>query len=128
MKQNPQACACKSYFCHFCFLFLRYSITDAGCTLAEKLETVTGDSLSPVSTDTAATFVTDAIKSSSHASIYLTSDQNFHSLSTVDVSRNSKRCIDLKEEVSDLYDNSASSYGRFTSIAERKEEELKPAR
>ncbi|KAL9953048.1 hypothetical protein ACROYT_G040399 [Oculina patagonica] len=106
----------------------RYSITDAGCTLAEKLETVTGDSLSPVLTGSAATFVTDSIKSSSHASIDLTSDHNFDSLSTVDVSRNSKLCVDLKEKVSDLHDNSASSHGRFTSIAERKEEERKPAR
>lgn len=108
--------------------FFRYSITDAGCTLAEKLETVTGDSLSPVSKGGAATFVTDSIKSSSHASIDLTSDHNIDSLSTVDVSRNSKLCVDLKEKVSDLYEISSNGYGRYTSITERKEEELKPAR
>ena len=105
--------------------FFRYSITDKGCALAEKLETVTGDSSSPVSTGSATTFVTDSIKSTSHASIDLTSDRN--SLSTADVSRRSKLCIDFKEKVSDLDYNSNSNEG-FTRITERKEEELKPAR
>ncbi|KAJ7360131.1 Crossover junction endonuclease mus81 [Desmophyllum pertusum] len=68
----------------------RYSITDAGCTLAEKLETVTGDSLSPVSTSTTTPFAIDSVKSSSHASIDLTYDSKLSISTKDDVSRSSK--------------------------------------
>ena len=103
------------FFCAVC----RYSITDEGRKLAEKLETVTGDSLSSVSIDATAPFTSDSVKSPSHASIDLTSDKNLDSnyLSAADVSRNFKPCI---EKVS-------SSHDRFTKITER-DEEFKPAR
>ncbi|XP_020631792.1 crossover junction endonuclease MUS81-like isoform X2 [Orbicella faveolata] len=97
----------------------RYSITDEGRKLAEKLETVTGDSLSPGSTGTAAPIPSGSVKSPSHASIDLTSDRNLDSnyLSAADVSRDFKPCF---EKVS-------SSHDRFTRITER-EKECKPAR
>lgn len=103
----------------FLFAVCRYSITDEGRKLAEKLETVTGDSLSPGSTGTAASIPSGSVKSPSHASIDLTSDRNLDSnyLSAADVSRDFKRCI---EKVS-------SNHDKFTRITER-EEEFKPAR
>ena len=104
-----------SYF----FAFCRYSITDEGRKLAEKLETVTADSLSPVSTSSAAPFIADSVKSPSYASIDLTSDGNLDNnhLSAAEVSRDFKP---LEEKVS-------SSHDRFTRVTER-EEEFKPAR
>jgi len=109
----------------FLFAVCRYSITDEGRKLAEKLETVTGDSLSPGSTGTAAPIPSGSVKSPSHASIDLTSDRNLDSnyhnwtdkLSAADVSRDFKPCF---EKVS-------SSHDRFTRITER-EKECKPAR
>ena len=97
-----------------CFIFAvcRYSITDEGRKLAEKLETVTADSLSPH-------FIADSVKSPSHASIDLTSDGNLDNnyLSAAEVSRDSKP---REEKIS-------SSHDRFTRIIDR-EEEFKPAR
>lgn len=97
----------------------RYSITDEGRKLAEKLESVTGDSLSPVSTSSAVHFITDSVKSPSHASIDLTSDGNLDNnhLSAAEVSRDSKP---REEKISNSHD-------RFTRVIER-EEEFKPAR
>ena len=99
----------------FFFAVGRYSITDEGCKLAEKLETVTGDSLSPGSKGATAPFTSDSVEPSSHASIDLTSDRNLdeNELPAAD----SKPCI---EKV-------PSSHDRFTRITER-EEEFKPAR
>ena len=97
------------------FAVCRYSITDEGRKLAEKLETVTADSLSPVSTSSAAPFIpADSVKSPSHASIDLTSDRN---LELAEVSRDFKP---REEKVS-------SSHDRFTRVTER-EEEFKPVR
>jgi len=103
----------------FCVVVCRYSITDEGRKLAEKLETVTGDSLSPGSTSIAAPFFSDSVKSPSHASIGLTSDRNLDNnyLSAADASRDLKPC---SEKVS-------RSHDRFTRITER-EEEFKPVR
>jgi len=103
----------------YCVVVCRYSITDEGRKLAEKLETVTGDSLSPVSTSIAAPFASDSVKSPSHASIDLTSERNLESnySSAADVCRDFKPC---NEKVS-------RSHDRFTRITER-EEECKPAR
>lgn len=84
--------------------------------------------MTPVSANSTTPFVTDSNKASSHASIDLTFDGNFDSVTAVEVSRKSKPHIDFKENGSDLSDNSASSCDRFTGITERKEEELKPAR
>ena len=101
------------------FAVCRYSITDEGRKLAEKLKTVTADSLSPVSTSSAAPFIADSVKSPSHASIDLTSDGNLDNnhLSAAEVSRDFKP---REEKVS-------SSHGRFTRVTER-EEEFKPVR
>lgn len=103
----------------FFFAIGRYSITDEGCKLAEKLETVTGDSLSTGSTDAIAPFTSDSVEPSSHASIDLTSDRNLdeNDLPAADLYRDSKPCI---EKV-------PSSHDRFTRITE-KEEEFKSAR
>ena len=107
------------FFLSFFFACGRYSITDEGCKLAEKLETVTGDSLSPGSTGATAPFTSDSVEPSSHASIDLTSDRNLdeNDLPAADLFRDSKPCI---EKV-------PSSHDRFTRITER-EEEFKPAR
>ena len=108
-----------NWWFHF-FAVCRYSITDEGRKLAEKLETVTADSLSPVSTSSAAPFITaDSIKSPSYTSIDLTSDRNLDNnhLSATGVSRDSKP---REEKV-------LSSHDRFTRVIER-EEEFKPAR
>lgn len=100
------------------FAVCRYSVTDEGRKLAEKLETVTGDSLSPVSTGAAAPFTSNSVKSPSRASVDLTSDMNLDNsyLSAADISRTKPGV----EKVS-------SSHDRFTRITER-EEEFKPAR
>ena len=110
----------------FFFAVCRYSITDEGRKLAERLETVTGDSLSSVSTDATAPFTSDSVKSPSHASIDLTSDKNLDSnyLSAADASRNFKPCI---EKVSSSHDRFTRITDRFTRITER-DEEFKPAR
>lgn len=107
-----------NWWFHF-FAVCRYSITDEGRKLAEKLESVTGDSLSPVSTSSAVHFITDSVKSPSHASIDLTSDGNLDNnhLSAAEVSRDSKP---REEKISNSHD-------RFTRVIER-EEEFKPAR
>ena len=95
----------------FCFVF-RYSLTDEGCGLAEKLETVTGDSLSPVSRC---------------STVDLTSERNF-TLATTEVARNPKLvqhvCIDLKEPQGICKES--AGYYNFTSVRKRKEEEMKP--
>lgn len=103
-------------------------MTDAGCALAEKLETVTGDSLSPVASSTVP-FATDSSQSpSSSYSVDLTHGRNL-SLLTAEVSKKSKVvqrvCIDVKAS-GDLHGESANYYPSVTSVRKRKEEEVKP--
>ena len=102
-------------------------MTNAGCELAEKLETVTGESLSP-GTSSAPPFTVDCTQSPSSCR----SDDKTHELkfipSTTEMpSWNSKPvqlvCLD-EDEPEDLPTKSASGYS-FTSIKERREEGIK---
>ena len=107
--------------------FCRYSLTNAGCELAEKLETVTGESLSP-GTSSAPPFTVDCTQSPPSCR----SDDKTHALkfipSTTEMpSWNSKPvqlvCLD-EDEPEDLPTKSASGYS-FTSIKETREEGIK---
>ena len=96
------------------FFFCRYSLTNAGCELAEKLETVTGESLSP-GTSSAPPFTVDCTQSppSCHSD---------------DKTRERKKpvqlvCVD-EDEPEDLPMKSASGYS-FTRIKETREEGIK---
>lgn len=103
-------------------------MTNAGCELAEKLETVTGESLSPVASSTPP-FTVDCTQSSSscraddktHEQKFITSTTEMLSL------RNSKPvqlvCLD-EDEPEDLPTKSASGYS-FTSIKATRKEGMK---
>lgn len=99
-------------------------MTNAGCELAEKLETVTGESLSP-GTSSALLFTVDCTQSpSSCRSDDKTHERKFIASTTEMPPWNSKPvqlvCLD-EDEPEDLPTKSASS-SSFTSIKETREE------
>ena len=102
-------------------------MTNAGCELAEKLETVTGESLSP-GTSSAPPFTVDCTQSpSSCRSDNKTHELKFIASTTEMPSRNSKPvqlvCPD-EDEPEDVPTKPASGYS-FTSIKETREEGIK---
>ncbi|KAM7436322.1 Crossover junction endonuclease mus81 [Porites harrisoni] len=105
----------------------RYSLTNAGCELAEKLETVTGESLSP-GTSSAPPFTVDCTQSpSSCRSNDKTHELKFIASTSEMPSWNSKPvqlvCLD-EDEPEDVPTKPASGYS-FTSIKETREEGIK---
>ena len=106
-----------------CFLFwyiCRYSITDQGCILAQKLERVNGDRLSMVSSHFTAS-ITSKLASSA---LVDTKSGNKLSASIRSVVSTSKPNVECKQI--DLCAASARGLEGFTSIVEKKE--LNPKR
>lgn len=102
-------------------------MTNAGCELAEKLETVTGESLSP-GTSSAPPFTVDCTQSPpSCLSDDKTHELKFIASTTEMPSWNSKPvqlvCLD-EDEPEDVPTKPASCYS-FTSIRETREEGIK---
>ena len=100
-------------------------MTNDGCALAEKLETVTEDSLSPGVAGSTALFAVDSTKSSSSGcSDDQICDRKSIILTAEMASRNSKpvQILDV-DESEDLHTNSDSIHS-FTSIKETRKEKI----
>ena len=103
-------------------------MTNEGYALAEKLETVTGDSLSPVTSGTVPFAVNSIQSPSSSHSVDLTCELKFSTSTAKVPCRNSEPVqhvyIDVNE-AEDLDMKSASLHG-FTSVRRKEEKEIKP--